>query len=117
MQPAAKWLAPDSARHLIPPELSPLLTVNPLNLDMSLVQPRGLYEMSRLLAERYGLPLIITETNGRQPRSELVELYRQVAAERRVPEPLLQAHPIDLDQPPTGGVPDSRIFTQGWPQD
>lgn len=166
------------------PELSPLLTVNPLNLDMSLVQPRGLYEMSQLLAERYGLPLIITENNGRQlwrgaldaeadylaqnlqwlqharaqgldirgyfywafmdnyewnhgmtvdlglyavdpedpdkrrqPRSELVELYRQVAAERRVPPALRQAHPIDLDQPPTGGVPDSRIFTQGWVQD
>ncbi|MGM0576114.1 MAG: family 1 glycosylhydrolase [Myxococcota bacterium] len=33
---------------------------------MSRVQPRGLYEMAHLLDRRYGLPIYVTENNGRQ---------------------------------------------------
>ena len=46
------------------PALSPLLTLNPLSLDLNTVHPRGLYEMLQLVDQRYGLPVIITENNG-----------------------------------------------------
>ncbi len=46
------------------PSLSPLLTLNPVSLDLSRVQPRGLYELLLFLRQRYDLPIIITENNG-----------------------------------------------------
>jgi len=48
------------------PQLSPLLTLNPLTVDTSQVHPRGLYEMLLLLKERYGLPVTISENNGQR---------------------------------------------------
>lgn len=153
------------------PDLSPLLTLNPLTIDLSQVHPHGLVEMLRLLRDRYGLPIVITENNGqalwqgdeRLERQRLVELLQWVDEARRegidlrgyfywafmdnyewnhgmgiglglyavdphdptkrrvprstvaifaavagageVPEDLRSAFPIDLDTPPTGGVP------------
>jgi beta-glucosidase/6-phospho-beta-glucosidase/beta-galactosidase len=46
------------------PSLSPLMTFNPLSLEMDEVYPRGLFEIVTGLSERYGLPVYITENNG-----------------------------------------------------
>ena len=61
------------------PDLSPLLTINPLGVDVSEVHPAGLYDIIELCAERYGLPMIITENNGqRVPVGDMPEEERFV---------------------------------------
>ncbi len=154
------------------PALSPLLTMNPTSVDLSQVQPRGLYEMVDLLEARYGLPVLITENNGRAlwdgdvetelrrvtenlqwcahaldsgldlrgwiywafmdniewnhgmdvglglyavdpedpqkrrtPRAT-VPLLAAITANGGVPEELRSRYPVDLDEGPTGGVPE-----------
>lgn len=64
------------------PELSPLLTLNPITLDLSQVHPRGLYEMCAFLKGRYNLPIVITEHNGQGlwKSDEALETRRVVEA-------------------------------------
>ena len=45
------------------PRLSPLSTFNPITAAYNQVYPRGIYEMTIVAQERYGIPLIITENN------------------------------------------------------
>ncbi len=47
------------------PELSPLTTFNPFTVEVWGTYPRGIYEMTMLVKERYGKPVIISE-NGTQ---------------------------------------------------
>lgn len=63
------------------PDLSPLLTLDPFNIDLSRVIPRGLYEMLVLLQTRYQLPIYITENNGRQMWAGEQELENQYVTE------------------------------------
>lgn len=167
------------------PDLSPLLTMNPLTLDLSREHPRGIYEMIDLLQIRYGLPVLITENNGqglwqgdmeeetrivtetlqwvshavrqgldvrgwiywsfmdniewnhgmdvdlglyavdpddplktRTPRP-LVPVIASITSAGSVPHSLRSAHPIDLDGPPTGGIPAvfrSPVAQTPWPE-
>jgi len=46
------------------PGFSPLLTLNPLTLVMDEIYPKGIYDMTLYLHDRYGLPVIVTENNG-----------------------------------------------------
>ena len=49
------------------PRLSPLLTFNPLDLQLWEEYPQGLYEMVRYANEELGLPTVITESGGGGP--------------------------------------------------
>ena len=49
------------------PRLSPLLTFNPLDLQLWEEYPQGLYEMVRYANEALGLPAVITESGGGGP--------------------------------------------------
>jgi beta-galactosidase len=54
------------------PSASPLLTFNPLSLDISEVYPRGIYEMTLYIKEHFGVPVYISENNSRSdPRDDL----------------------------------------------
>ncbi len=58
----------------IDPWFSPLLTFNPLTMNFNDVYPRGIYEMTSLIKERFGLPVYITENNARSdPQDNAVE--------------------------------------------
>ena len=63
------------------PELSPLLDINPFNIDLTRVDPRGLYEMMQFIQQRYDLPIYITENNGRQLWNQDEELESQYVAQ------------------------------------
>lgn len=57
-------------------ELSPLATFNPLAVENLGDYPRGIYEMSLLAHERWGLPVIVTENGVPDARDEgLQERY------------------------------------------
>jgi beta-glucosidase/6-phospho-beta-glucosidase/beta-galactosidase len=48
------------------PQLSPLLTFNPLTLEIDPAYPRGLYEVL-LEVKQYGVPILVTETGVADP--------------------------------------------------
>jgi len=62
------------------PNLSPLITFNPLSLEMEEVYTRGIHEMAVLFHERYdGLPIIVTENNGQSvPEGDMESEIRYV---------------------------------------
>ncbi|NLH49153.1 MAG: glycoside hydrolase family 1 protein [Myxococcales bacterium] len=47
------------------PWLSPLMTFNPITMRIDEIYPRGIYEMAVLINEKLGVPVYITENNGR----------------------------------------------------
>ncbi|MCB9477556.1 MAG: glycoside hydrolase family 1 protein [Deltaproteobacteria bacterium] len=47
------------------PGLSPLLTFNPVTLAFDEVYPRGIYEMTQIINDQLGVPVIVSENNGR----------------------------------------------------
>ncbi|MFT3836594.1 MAG: family 1 glycosylhydrolase [Myxococcaceae bacterium] len=52
------------------PELSPLSNFNPLTLQVWEDYPRGIYEMSMHVHDRFGLPVIVTETGAQDPSDD-----------------------------------------------
>lgn len=52
------------------PDLSPLTTFDPFNVEVWAVYPRGLYEMAMLVKERYGKPVIISENGTQDPNDD-----------------------------------------------
>ena len=53
------------------PQFSPLLTFNPLTLDIDYAYPKGIYEVIMLAEQRYGhLPIYITETGAQDPTDD-----------------------------------------------
>jgi beta-galactosidase len=54
------------------PDLSPLTTFNPLTIEQDEIYPRGIYELTTLVHQRFGIPMVITENDGQAvPRGDL----------------------------------------------
>jgi beta-glucosidase len=61
------------------PELSPLATFNPLNLQLDEVYTRGIYEMAKYFHQYLGVPILVTENNGQSvPRGDIETEIRNV---------------------------------------
>ncbi len=63
------------------PETTPLLTLNPLTVVFDEVYPRGLYETTLYMTERYHVPILVTENNAGMIAKDRVDLETRYLVE------------------------------------
>jgi beta-glucosidase len=73
------------------------------------------YEWNHGMTVDLGLYAVDEDDPDKERRARpMVEPYSRVAGAGAVPEALRQRYPVELEAAPTGGVPDSTVFTGGW---